>query len=204
MTASPTRSGWSAIASTAQVHPSAEVGERVSVWDLTQIRKNAKIGSDTVIGRNVYIDHDVIIGAACKIQNNALVYWPAVIEDGVFIGPGAILTNDRHPRAVNRDGTPKGPEDWAPAGVHLGSGASVGAAAVVLGGVSIGAWALVGAGAVVTRDVAAHALVAGSPATRMGWVGKSGRRLVEEGDLLIDPVNGERYRSDGDALVVLG
>ncbi|MDP9144551.1 MAG: N-acetyltransferase [Actinomycetota bacterium] len=204
MSASHRQSNWSTIAATAQVHPSADVGEGSSVWDLTQIRENAKIGSDTVIGRNVYIDHDVVIGAACKIQNNALLYWPAVIGDGVFIGPGVILTNDRNPRAVNVDGTAKGSEDWAPTGVHIESGASIGAGAVILGGVQVGAWALVGASAVVTRDVTAHALVVGSPAARIGWVGKTGHRLAAYGDLLIDPVDGTRYRPEGEALVVVG
>jgi acetyltransferase-like isoleucine patch superfamily enzyme len=197
------RSERSTIATTARVHPSATLGKGVSVWDLSQVREGATIGADTVIGRNVYIDHDVAIGAACKIQNSALVYWPAAVGDGVFIGPGAILTNDRRPRAVNPDRTPKGPEDWEPAGVRIDSGASIGAGAVILAGVIVGEWALVGAGAVVTRDVPAHALVAGSPASRQGWVGRSGHRLVEEGDLLIDPVDGLRYRSEGESLAVL-
>lgn len=192
----------SSISATARVDPSASVGEATSVWDLAQIRENSRIGRDTVIGRNVYIDHDVLIGAACKIQNNALLYWPAVIGDGVFIGPGAILTNDRNPRAVNVDGTPKAPDDWAPVGVHVESGASIGAGAVILAGVHVGAWAMVGASAVVTRDVSAHALVAGSPASRIGWVGKTGHRLVEDGGEFADPVDGSRYRLDGEALVV--
>ncbi len=204
MSASHRQSNWSTIAATAQVHPSADVGEGSSVWDLTQIRENAKIGSDTVIGRNVYIDHDVVIGAACKIQNNALLYWPAVIGDGVFIGPGVILTNDRHPRAVNVDGTPKGPEDWAPEGVLIESGASIGAGAVILGGVQVGAWAMVGASAVVTQNVTAHALVAGNPAAQIGWVGKTGHRLAEDGDLFVDQVDGTTYRPDGETLAVVG
>ncbi len=191
------------IATTAQVHPSAVVGERTSIWDLTQIRENVRIGPDTVVGRNVFIDHDVVIGSACKIQNNALIYWPTVVGNGVFIGPGAILTNDRNPRAVNVDGTPKGPDDWVAAGVRIDSGASIGAGAVILGGVHVGPSALVGAGALVTRNVASHALVAGSPAARIGWVGISGHRLTEDGDLLIDPVDGTRYCRNGEALTVV-
>jgi acetyltransferase-like isoleucine patch superfamily enzyme len=46
-------------------------------------------------------------------------------------------------------------------------GASIGANATILCGIEIGAYAMIGAGAVVTRDVAAHAVVAGVPARFM-------------------------------------
>ena len=42
--------------------------------------------------------------------------------------------------------------------------------------------ALVAAGAVVVHDVPDFALVAGTPARRIGWVGPAGRRLEDEGD----------------------
>ena len=73
------------------------------------------------------------------------------------------------------------------------AGASVGAAAVILPGVEIGEWAMVAAGAVVTRSVPPHALVVGSPAKPVGWVGRSGRKLEPKGDRLADPVTGEEY-----------
>ena len=52
------------------------------------------------------------MGDNCKVQNYALVYEPAVIDDGVFIGPAVTLTNDHFPRAVNPDGTIKSASDW--------------------------------------------------------------------------------------------
>lgn len=170
------------------------LGPGTVVWDLTQVREGATVGASSILGRNVYIDHDVRIGQRCKIQNNALVYWPAEIEDGVFIGPGAILTNDRHPRAIDSDGQIRGADDWEPLGVTIRYGASVGAGAVILGGVTVGAWALIAAGSMVTRDVPAHGLMAGNPATQKGWVGRSGRRLVPDHDGFEDPANGVRYR----------
>lgn len=191
------------IAASAGVHPEAILGDGVAIWDLSQVREGAAIGDDTVIGRNVYIDRDVHIGRRCKIQNNALVYWPAEIADGVFVGPGAILTNDRHPRAVDPAGRIKGPDDWEAAGVRIDTGAAIGAGAVVLAGVSIGSWALVAAGAVVVRDVPSHALVAGNPATAVGWVGKTGRRLTLERGFLVDPADGARYRETVDGLEVV-
>ena len=168
---------------TTQLHPSAvieegaDLGADTVVWAQTQIRRGASIGDACVIGRNVFIDADVVVGARCKVQNNALLYAPARIADGVFIGPGVVLTNDRFPRAVNPDGSLKSAEDWTSVGVTIEEGASVGAGATVLGGLTIGAWALVAAGSTVTRDVPPFALVAGAPARRIAWVGRAGHPL---------------------------
>lgn len=153
------------------------MGAGTAIWDLTQVRSAASIGEYCVVGRNVFVDAGVVVGSRCKIQNNALLYAPAQLGDGVFVGPAAVLTNDRYPRAVDTDGHLKGEQDWTPQGVVIADGASVGAAAVVLGGVHVGHWALVAANAVVTKDVPAYGLMAGSPARRVGWVGPSGRRL---------------------------
>jgi acetyltransferase-like isoleucine patch superfamily enzyme len=193
MSAAEKWGGRARFAPTASIDEGAEIGDGAVIWDLSQVREGAVIGAHTMVGRNVYIDHEVRIGANCKIENNALIYWPAELGDGVFVGPGAILTNDRYPRAINPDGTPKGADDWAPAGVSVASGAAIGAGAVIVGGVSVGAWALVGAGAVVTRDVPSHALVTGNPATQVAWVGRGGRRLVETEDGFVDST-GDRYR----------
>ena len=89
-----------------------------------------------------------------------------------------VLTNDRNPRSVGIGGQLKRADDWDALGVVVRTGASIGARAVVLAGVEIGRWALVAAGAVVTRDVPAFALVAGTPASRIGWVGRAGVRLT--------------------------
>ncbi len=165
---------------TVTVHPSADVaadaelGEGTVVWHLAQVREGARLGRECVVGRGAYVGTGVRVGDRCKIQNHALVYEPAVLGDGVFVGPAAVLTNDRHPRAVRPDGGLKSAADWDAVGVVCAEGASVGAGAVCVAPVRVGRWALVAAGSVVTRDVPDHALVAGSPARRIGWVGRAG------------------------------
>ena len=159
------------------------------------IRANAKIGENCIIGRGAYIGTGVEVGDNCKIQNYALVYEPAKLGNGVFIGPAAVLTNDQFPRAVNPDGSIKSASDWDAVGVTIGDGASIGARAICIAPVTIGAWALVAAGAVVTKDVPDYALVAGVPAKRIRWVGRAGVPLESIGDNQFRcPVTDELYR----------
>jgi acetyltransferase-like isoleucine patch superfamily enzyme len=111
-----------------------------------------------------------------KIQNHALIYHGAEIGDGVFVGPGAILTNDKVPRAINPDGTLKSADDWTVGRIRVRRGASIGAGATVVTGITVGSFAMVAAGAVVTQDVPDHGLVAGVPARLVGWVCACGWR----------------------------
>lgn len=165
---------------TATIEPGSSIGEGVRIWRHSQIRRGASVGEQCVIGKGVYVDHDVLIGARVKIENNASIFYGAVLEDGVFVGPYACLTNDRLPRAITPGGALKGEEDWVAGRTLVRYGASIGAGAVVVTGVTIGRWAMVGAGAVVTRDVPDHGLVLGTPARLVGHVCRCGRRLVED------------------------
>lgn len=178
---------------TADVADSADVGQGSSIWHLAQVREDAVLGDNCVVGRGAYIGTGVRMGDNCKVQNYALVYEPAVLEDGVFVGPAAVLTNDTYPRAINSDGTQKSADDWEAVGVTLRRGAAVGARAVCVAPVTIGRWATVAAGAVVTKDVPDHALVAGVPARRIGWVGTSGHPLSERDGYWVCSETDETY-----------
>lgn len=154
---------------TADVSPAATVGEGASIWHHAQVREGAVIGDQCIIGKGVYIGADVHVGARCKVQNYSCVYEGTTLEDGVFVGPEVVFTNDRYPRAINPDGSLKSADNWECRGATVRYGASVGSRSVVLPGVEIGRWALVAAGSVVTKDVLPHAIVAGNPARPRGW-----------------------------------
>lgn len=171
------------------IHPSADVaddvhlGEGTAVWHLAQVREGAILGQNCIIGRGAYLGAGVRLGDNCKVQNYALVYEPAVLADGVFVGPAVVFTNDQYPRSISPDGELKRDGDWEAVGVTVRTGASIGARAVCVAPVTVGAWALVAAGSVVVADVPDFALVGGVPARRLGWVGRAGvplKQLDEE------------------------
>jgi len=182
---------------TADVSPNAKIGAGSRIWNNVQVREGVTIGEECIIGKDTYVDKDVIVGNRVKVQNGAQLYRPLAIEDGVFIGPHAVFTNDRVPRAVNPEGELKAETDWSQQRTVVHEGASVGAQATVLPGISIGAWSLIAAGSVVTKDVPAHALVAGIPAVRAGWVCRCAARLLEGPAITKCPECRRTYRIEG-------
>ena len=165
---------------TAEIHPAAEIGEGSMIWRNAQIRESSRLGTSCVVGKDVYIEYGVAIGDRVKIQGAASLYNGVTLEDGVFVGPHVVFTNDKIPRAINPNGTLKSADDWSVGTTKVCYGASIGAGAVVVTGVTIGRWAMVGSGAVVTKDVPDHALVVGNPAKLIGWVSAAGDRCVSQ------------------------
>jgi len=165
---------------TAEVAATAALGDGVQVWHQAQIRERASLGENCIIGKGAYIDAGVSLGSNCKVQNYALVYSGTTLGNGVFVGPSAILTNDRYPRAMTPDGELKRADDWESGTIEIGDGASIGAGAVIVTGIRVGSFAMIGAGSVVTHDVPPHALMIGSPAFQAGWVCKCGRPLTKD------------------------
>ncbi len=140
------------------------IGEGTIVGDQSFVRERSSIGAATVIGRGSVVDNDVRVGARVRMQTGVYLTAFSVVEDDVFIGPGATTTNDdtmgRHERQ-----TPL-------AGATLRRACRVGAASVLRPGVEIGEEAFVAAGALVTRDVPARAVVMGVPARVVREVGQ--------------------------------
>jgi len=166
---------------TATVSDKAIIGEGSQIWLHCQVREGVVLGKNCVIGKDVYIDFGVHLGDNVKVQNGVSIFHGVTIEDGVFVGPNACFTNDKVPRAVNPDGSPKGADDWEVSPIVVRKGAAIGANATLVCGIEVGAWAMVGSGAVVTKNVPAHALVVGNPARVLGHVCACGKRVTFAG-----------------------
>ncbi len=158
------------------VHESARVDDRVrigngtKIWHFSHILSDTIIGERCVLGQNVMVGPKVKIGNRCKIQNNVSVYTGVELEDGVFCGPSMVFTNVINPRSfIERK------DEFRTTLVKRG--ASLGANCTILCGNTIGQYAMVAAGAVVTEDVPAYAVIAGVPASRIGWVCQCGNTL---------------------------
>lgn len=164
------------------------IGAGTRIWHFAHILGQCEIGLRCSIGQNVMIGPKVHVGNDCKIQNNVSLYEGVNLADRVFCGPSCVFTNVVNPRSeVNRKSefltTP------------VGRGVTIGANATIVCGHSLGEYSFIAAGAVVTRNVPAHALMAGVPARRIGWMSRAGMRL---GPDLVCPADGSRYREKSD------
>lgn len=147
------------------VNVSCGEGVVITHPDLVDLR-DCRIGANSRIGPFVEIMRDTIIGQRCKISSHSFICANTHIEDGVFVGHGVAITDERAP------GDGSGRARAAAPGPHprtsIGAGASIGSRATVLAGRIIGKKAMIGAGAVVAEDVPDYAIVTGVPGRIIG------------------------------------
>ncbi len=148
-------------------HPNAlcesdQIGDGTRIWAFVHVLPGAVIGEDCNLCDGVFVEGDVVVGNRVTVKSGVQLWNGARLGDDVFVGPNATFTNDRFPRS--RQHLDSFPETVVEAG------ASIGANATLLPGVRIGSGAMVGAGAVITRSVPPNAIVVGNPARIVGYV----------------------------------
>lgn len=173
---------------TAVIDEGCQIGAGTKIWHFCHVMKGAVLGENCSLGQNVVISPKVVVGNNVRIQVNVTFATGVTIEDDVFVGPSALITNIDNPRStISRK------DQYIKTVVR--KGASLGAHTTIIGGNDIGRYALVGAGAVVTKKVLAYALVVGNPAKQMGWVSEYGHRLeFDENSVAECPESKEKYK----------
>lgn len=136
------------------IYDDVEIGDKFKTGHGVVIREKTRIGDNVLIGTNSVIEGNCTFGNNISIQSNVYIPIRTIIEDHVFIGPCACLTNDKYPIRIDFD--LKGP--------IIRRGASIGANSTFLSGVEIGEGAMIAAGAIVTHDVPPYYLAIGAPA----------------------------------------
>jgi len=138
------------------VYEGARIADFVETGHRVLIRERCEVGEKTLLGSGTQLDGPVRVGRECRIESN--VYLPAetTVGDRVFIGPNAVVTNDKYPPSRRL------------AGVTIEDEVIIGANATLLAGIRIGSRAVVAAGSVVIRDVPPETVVAGVPARPIG------------------------------------
>jgi maltose O-acetyltransferase len=111
-------------------------------------------------GFNIHLGSRVYLNSGCMLLDTG----PVTIGEDVMIGPGVQIYCAEHHKdpALRVRGLERA------RAVEIAPAVWIGGGAILMPGVIIGRGAIVGAGAVVTRDVAAGATVAGSPARPIG------------------------------------
>lgn len=138
------------------VYGDVRMGESVQTGHYVLVREHTEIGNFVTIGSGVIIDGHTRIGSRVKLESNVYIPTHTTIGDYVFIGPSAVLTNDRYPLR-RRD-------EYEPLGPVIETSVTIGANSTILPGVTVGEGAMVAAGSVVTHDVPPWHLALGSPA----------------------------------------
>lgn len=150
--------------------------------DGATVREGVTVGKDTIIGRNACIENDCRIGGRVKIETNAYITAHSEVEDGCFVAPGVVTSNDNF--------AGRGRERFSRfKGVVLRKGGRIGAGAVILPGRTIGEDGFAAAGSVVTRDVEPKTIVCGSPARKLRDVPEE--QLLENDESPDQPQCGE-------------
>jgi sugar O-acyltransferase (sialic acid O-acetyltransferase NeuD family) len=124
------------------IHPSASFGKRQ--------RQAIEVKRGIIVCAGVRFTNNIQVGDFCIFNLNSTISHDVVIEDCVYVAPGAHITGNVH----------IGSRSWIGVGVAINQGRSN----VKL---HIGADTIIGSGAVVLKDCESNAVYAGVPARRI-------------------------------------
>lgn len=138
------------------IYADVEIGDGFTTGHAALVREKTVMGNGVLVGTNVVVEGHVTVGNHVKMESNVFVPTHTSIGNDVFLGPNAVLTNDKYPLRLRNEYEPEGPD--------LRDSVTIGANATLLPGVVVGEGSIVGAGSTVTKDVPPWSLAVGTPA----------------------------------------
>lgn len=146
------------------IYEDVVIGDDFQSGHRITIREKTVIGNGCGIGTNSDLQGYQTIGNHCHFHSDVHVCQFSTIGNFVFIYPGVVLANDKHPPTENV----KGPT--------IGNYTQVGIQSSIIGDITIGSNCLIGAAAVVTKTYGDFSFLMGAPCTRKGDV----RKLLDD------------------------
>jgi len=147
----------------AAIYSSATIGRNVIFGHNVLIREGVTIGDRCKIGTNVVIDGNSTIGDNVSIQTGVYICTYSTVEEGVFLGPCCVFTNDKYVMQ----------KPFKLIGPTVKKGASIGANALLFPGITVGAGAVIGSQSMVNKDVPPKTIFVGIPAKKLRATPKS-------------------------------
>ncbi len=139
------------------IYSNVRVAGKVLFGHNVLVREGVSIGDGTKLGTNVVVDGRTSIGSLVSIQTGVYICTYSTVEDGVFLGPCCVFTNDKY----------LAQKPFKLIGPTVRKGASIGANALLFPGVTIGEGAVVGSQAMVNSDVPPRTIFVGTPARKI-------------------------------------
>jgi len=154
------------------IYAGNDIGENFQTGHHVMVREDNSIGDDVSIGTGSCVEYHIEIENNVRIHSGAFIPEYSILEEGCWLGPGAVLTNAKYPCSVSAKKNLKGP--------RICKGAKLGANVTVLPGLTVGDNCLIGAGSVVVKDVQPGKIVVGNPAKFIGDITEKDVYKIEQ------------------------
>jgi acetyltransferase-like isoleucine patch superfamily enzyme len=174
------------------IEEDVEIGENCIIGPFVQLRAGIKIGKNCHIGGHCTFEgKGIIIGDNVRVGTHVCIPFNTIIEDNVFLGNGAQLSNDKY---IDWPAT----KAFEPQQTRICKGAKIGVGCTLLPGITIGEKVVVGAGSVVTKSITRGTTVWGNPAKDHIKLQKEMNEILKNTELKIEKITKQLYKLDKD------